>query len=132
MIWTLGAITLLFVFTGTGFAADPSAPATTMLPVAVWTPFLIALVPSTLNYVKRVVPPKYNALLLLAAPTLGAVADALITWLTGYSVTTGGTVAALGAGALGVFLRELTNQVRKASWTPDSWTPPEEENRPPS
>lgn len=99
-------------------AADVAAPT---VPLTPWAPVIVALVPIVLLYVKKAIPPSATTLIPVLAPVLGAAADALIAWATGHQAD---PKAGAIYGALGVFLREVVDQVRKAPWTPDALTPP--------
>lgn len=98
-------------------AADP-----VVVPLDIWTPVIIVLVPIALLYVKKVIPPSANVAILGLAPVLGAAADYALSWFTGHQAD-----PKVGAiyGALGVFIREIVDQIRRAPWTPDAITPPD-------
>lgn len=74
--------------------------------VTIFAPIVVALIKA--RYAK--IP---TWMLPLSAPIIGVAGDALVTWVTGLSLT-GGPVEAAFAGALGVFVREVVDQSKKA------------------
>jgi hypothetical protein len=102
-----------------------------------WQPVVIALVPIAIALLKWVlarasaaVPDSVRqffgtnagVMILGLAPILGMAAESLIAWVNGQVAN-----PSMGAvyGALGVFLRELVDQLRKSDLTPDWLTPRE-------
>ncbi len=107
----------LCLFPVAALAADAKAT----IPITVWTPVIAVLVPILLLYIKKAIPPSATLAILGLAPVLGAVVEWLIAWFNGQAAD---PKAGAVYGALGVFLREIVDQIRRAPWTPDAWTPP--------
>lgn len=78
------------------------------------SPLAIAvLVPMIVAGFKKLMPNIPSWLLPVSAPFVGALGDFIVTVISGWSPA-GGTLPALLAGALGVFVRESFDQVKKA------------------
>ena len=108
-----------------GLAPTPAnavdiVPATASNPWTVWMPVVITTVPVVVMYFKRFFPARYAPLIPVVAVALGPAVDWVLSWLAGKAAD---PTAGVMYGGLAVALREVVDQVRRADWSPASWTP---------
>lgn len=97
---------LLPVTVAVAQTAQPSAG-----PFTVWMPVIVAIVPVVVMFAKKVIPDNLRALVPVVALVVGPILDFLISWLVGKAAD---PAAGVIYGSLGVVLREVVDQAKKA------------------
>ena len=122
-------LTVLVMGAGEVAVTSPSVtPPGTASPWTVFAPIIVAIVPVLVMLLKKKIPVKYAPVLPVIAVLLGPVVDYVLSWLVGKAAD---PTAGAMYGAMGVALREVVDQVRRADWSPESWTPPGDKASPP-
>jgi hypothetical protein len=78
-------------------------------------PIIIAGVPLVTIFVKKLIPANLMALVPVIAVVLGPVLDYVVSWVIGKAAD---PTAGAMYGALGVVLREVVDQIKKAASAP--------------
>jgi len=112
---TVGVAIILAAVVATGAIAAEGTTGTSLANlINQLSPLVITVsVPLIIIAIKKALPNIPTVLLPIAAPFVGILGDFLVTVVTGWAPA-GGMVVAAAAGALGVFLREVVDQTKKA------------------